>query len=405
MAQHSKKKKKDDQTTLCGTVAFNPITDCPVCKAQSPIWQGCPAAVPHRSHHPLCNKNSKSKGQGVMSQQQLNIAAEATRLKNLFSAPLKPHEKGSREHTTKESIAMFFKPKQTTTTKLKDPPTILASEATRRSVTAKVLCDAVATLTSDAAFCNKHKAKGAPIAMMALARVVTKTFDRKDFENYFEGTTMTVPPCYDNNNPYCHSIVGQKLLCIDWKKTHGVDAPCPDKCCHGHLDNDRTNFSKNQTLFPMFSLEGAPSWAIVQSMISTKCKRRFDANVAEVLVTPPDYVALSYPVEAKHALSNKASHLSRSATEAFESIILTCGNGELCSKLLHNAIQLTGTTLRGLNHIVPTSTPAKRRQQTCNPPKTTSKRTGCTQSSTLHWVAQSVTCATKLPLQIAILGA
>ena len=37
------------------------------------------------------------------------------------------------------------------------------------------------------------------------------------------------------------------------------------------------------------------------------------------------------------AIKKKASHLSGSAADVFSSIMPTCGNGELCGKLLHNA--------------------------------------------------------------------
>ena len=74
------------------------------------------------------------------------------------------------------------------------------------------------------------------------------------------------------------------------------------------------------------------------SMKCECCNRRFDANSAEVLCTIPQHAALLYPVESKYALRNKACHLERTATEAFESIMLTYGNGDLCSRLIYNAI-------------------------------------------------------------------
>ena len=68
------------------------------------------------------------------------------------------------------------------------------------------------------------------------------------------------------------------------------------------------------------------------------CQRRFNANEADVLVNIPDYAATCYPVDSTYAIRDSKCHLNRHATEAFASIMLTCGNGELCSKLLHNAI-------------------------------------------------------------------
>jgi hypothetical protein len=76
---------------------------------------------------------------------------------------------------------------------------------------------------------------------------------------------------------------------------------------------------------------------MVQSMTCLCCKRRFEANSADVLLSIPAYAAALYPVETKYALRNNC-HLARNTTDVFESLIVTYGNGDLCSKLLYNAI-------------------------------------------------------------------
>ena len=68
------------------------------------------------------------------------------------------------------------------------------------------------------------------------------------------------------------------------------------------------------------------------------CRRQFDANDGRVLLTLPAHVAALYPVETKYALPNKNSHLHRQATDVFDSIMLTYGNGELCSRILYDSI-------------------------------------------------------------------
>jgi len=64
----------------------------------------------------------------------------------------------------------------------------------------------------DSNFCEKHKAKGASLAMLALAEeVVEKAIHPKDTMKYFNGITLSVPNCENAyNNPQQHSIVGQK---------------------------------------------------------------------------------------------------------------------------------------------------------------------------------------------------
>ena len=174
---------------------------------------------------------------------------------------------------------------------------------------------------NDTAFQDKHKNKMAPLAMVAFADAVMESIVNNRAvrtEDYFDVLTMTVPACDSNNNPYYHSIVGQKLLLVDWTRLFGIAVPCTEASCTGTLENDRTNFSKNKTLFPIFDLVGAPSWCIVQSMICTCCRRRHDANTGEVLVALPPFASEAYPVEPKFALSNKSCHIAETATAVFD---------------------------------------------------------------------------------------
>lgn len=202
----------------------------------------------------------------------------------------------------------------------------------------------VVATTSDTSFCEQHVNKGAPLAMLAFATAVMDTVSKRNgnFDHYFDGLIMTVPPplpCEDNN-PQCHSIVGQKLLLVDWSKTHGIQVPCLDADCCGVLVNVRTNISKNKTLFQIFRLTGPPSWCMVQSMVCDNCSRKYDLNGAAVLLGLPPHAAEQYPVEIKYAISNKRSHLSRTTTQLFGVLMLTYGNGEMCSKILYNSINM-----------------------------------------------------------------
>ena len=72
-------------------------------------------------------------------------------------------------------------------------------------------------------------------------------------------------------------------------------------------------------------------------MQCSRCKRQFSANDWEVLVNLPPHIADEYPVETTCAI-NSNGHTSRNAYEVFSSIMITYANGELCSKLLCDAI-------------------------------------------------------------------
>jgi len=68
------------------------------------------------------------------------------------------------------------------------------------------------------------------------------------------------------------------------------------------------------------------------------CKRKFNSADESVLLTLPQFAAEAYPLATQCALTNRKSHLERAAADIFDSMILTYGNGELCSRLLYNAI-------------------------------------------------------------------
>ena len=97
-------------------------------------------------------------------------------------------------------------------------------------------------------------------------------------------------------------------------------------------------FRKNKVLFPVFSITGAPKWCMVMSMTCPCCHRRCAANDGKTLVRIPACAAASYPVRSKCALPNKHCHLSKDATQILDLLMPTYGNGDLCSRLLCNAI-------------------------------------------------------------------
>jgi len=78
-------------------------------------------------------------------------------------------------------------------------------------------------------------------------------------------------------------------------------------------------------------------WAIVKPLRCPGCKERFLGNEGIILANLPPYAASAYPVETKCAARNN-SHLGRNATDVFDLLMTTYGNGDLCSRLLYNAM-------------------------------------------------------------------
>jgi len=209
----SSKKRKGGQLTLTGEAAFEPIKDCAICKARH-----IGHAEPHRGHHPLCWNNKRG---AKVSEATMASNRETKRLKESFAKEVQQHETFSTRNNSVEACQRFFKPisnvKSTTT-----PMTKKATSAMDMEVpTAEHFCGYVMKKVQEESFCIEHQNKEAPLAFIALAGYVVETILRNKnptaYNQYFHNGAFTVPASnnmYDN--PQYHSIVGQKLLLIDW---------------------------------------------------------------------------------------------------------------------------------------------------------------------------------------------
>jgi len=334
-----KKMKAGDQQTLFGNRAFDPRQDCDVCKGK-----GCGSVV-HRAHHKLCCNNGRTRG--IVSAVTLESMQEDKRLKEHFAAPLSEGERFSWKHAAKEAQAAFFAPREATVKQSKISAVTTAATTTvmdtsSGTATATDFCKAVTAKVNNPSFLNEHKDSRAPLAMLAFAGTVAEAIVRNKHNNvlnHFDGLTMTVPATDKDAivPPQCDSIVGQKLLHVGWSQMFGLQLNCP-RCEKGVLVDDRTNFSKNKILFPIFETEGPPLWCMVQSMVCRCCKARLHANADEVLCKVPACARAACPVETKHALPSENSHIGKGATAVFDLLMPTCGNGDLCSRLLCDSI-------------------------------------------------------------------
>jgi hypothetical protein len=306
-SSHRKKKQKaTGQTTLFGDRAFNPLEDCKVCRVKAA------GGSSHKAHHPRCWNNRKTKGKDP---KVIAAEKEAKRLEDHFTQPLSAAEKFSSRNLTAEVGEAFFAPrtmmgaiisrpataKDKPTEHFTRPSTAQAADNNNNSPLSPAdLCAAVTEKVCDTNFIEEHKDSRAPLAMIAFATVVVEQIVRRrvDLQHHFDGLTMTVPDTRRAMHPQYHSIVGQKLLNVDWQKMYGIDITCPS-CGDATMCKDRSNFSKNKILFPIFTIDGPPMWCMTMSMVcpNTACRMRLNANSAEILAQIPEYARSAYPVE------------------------------------------------------------------------------------------------------------
>ena len=155
-AAQKKRKGGAGQQTLFGDRAFKPEKDCVVCRAK------LSGRTPHRSHHPLCWNNKRTKG--IVSVTTLKQRQVDKSLRQHFSMPLKETEKGSSKHATKEAGQSFFArhiPLERNQEIEVAQPTKTHAEDEEEQVTAELFCGAVTAKINDSSFCREHF-KGTP---------------------------------------------------------------------------------------------------------------------------------------------------------------------------------------------------------------------------------------------------
>jgi hypothetical protein len=106
--------------------------------------------------------------------------------------------------------------------------------------------------------------------------------------------------------------------------------------CGGILVHDRSNFSKNKKLFPVFTTGGIVMWGSFMIYKCLKCHSTFNGNDGCFLSRLDDDVAAAYPVEPRYALANYRFHLSTDLTNDLRSTLLSNGSGDSFSAKLHH---------------------------------------------------------------------
>jgi hypothetical protein len=140
-------------------------------------------------------------------------------------------------------------------------------------------------------------------------------------------------------SPYYHSIEGHKLLFVFWELNYpGINLRCTKDNCQGSLIHDRTNFSKDADLFPIYDSGSPHMWAVVMTYKCNCCDSRVAGNEGELLMALPPHIRDAYPVHPRYASGN--FHLSNTTSDWLEDLIVTYGNGEYISRSLYQRLNL-----------------------------------------------------------------
>jgi hypothetical protein len=143
-------------------------------------------------------------------------------------------------------------------------------------------------------------------------------------------------------SPHYHALQKTSYIHVDWEMSHpGANLYCyecdkkkPD--ANVKLAHDRTNFTKNRNLFPIFDQGGSVIWASVMSYCCPECKTRYPGNDGRLLQMLDPQVRQAYPVHPRYAVEGATWHLTKELADDFDDTMLTYGNADFFSRKMYN---------------------------------------------------------------------
>ena len=152
------------------------------------------------------------------------------------------------------------------------------------------------------------------------------------------GECVFTIPCDPTHEIYPEYTVleGTKIFFLDWLDMY-PHIKFPSPCCNSSWTHERSNYSKNKKLFPIYNADGTVMWGSVKRYRCVTCDVIFHANDQRLLLSLPADIRSKYPVEPNYAINygdGGGFHLSIAASDELDFIMKTYGNGEFFSKKL-----------------------------------------------------------------------
>ena len=186
----------------------------------------------------------------------------------------------------------------------------------------------------------ENRKKNAPLPIVAVANEITRDRATSQWFPTFS-MELKLPHMQEETcmSPAYHSISGSSLFLVDWEAHFpSLKLCCPFASCKGKLKADRTNWSKHKSLFPMFRMDGQPSYCIVMQYQCSSCKTKLNANDAKLLISLPEHVRCMYPVDLRFADNTHTFHLHKDCSALMEDLIPTYGNGDMVARIFYSRI-------------------------------------------------------------------
>lgn len=390
----TKAKRTLHQIAIPGGTLFKSAHHCSVCKAERLKIQGHNVNIPHRSHHPRCGRNIKTRG---LSASTVMANKEVARNLMINNAGMNT-VLGRQLNSKMPSVHPFFRlpnpqlnpqERQVSQEQLSSPPNdelitakmdsngddseqqtkdkaapIAKAHDGKAATSLRTIIDqhlkAYQDNDPDYAWVGKCKY---PIALTCAIGYVVSLFKHKkkketnfplpqsaDFVAAIEKYHMFFPPgtCSftfppDDNNlkasPDYHSIIGESFLYLDWKLlSPSIELYCLTCFVGGTskedcwLEHCRTNWSKNKHLFPVWTSKGRPTLAVVMQYKCPVCDVIIAANDGRLLMILPASLRQVYPADPKYC--GGTFHFDMDLTDDLESLMKTYANAGFVGRKL-----------------------------------------------------------------------
>ena len=110
---------------------------------------------------------------------------------------------------------------------------------------------------------------------------------------------------------------------------------CPE-CNNGDLISTKYDYRSHGCLTPIIDLDGTTAYSVnmMYECNNPTCGKTCKTNDGRVYHQLPSHIRSCYPVECKYAVKNKI-HLTKTVTRLMDKLMITHGNGDLISKIIH----------------------------------------------------------------------
>lgn len=148
-----------------------------------------------------------------------------------------------------------------------------------------------------------------------------------------------VPPLdkMEKPNQHCEVLEGRKLYLLRWEEMYSnkVNLTCA-KCATGDLISTIYDYRSHGCITPIIDLDGTTTYAVsmMYQCNNPTCGKTCKTNDGRMYHQLPSHIHQCYLVDPTYDVGNLV-HLSKTTTRLMDILIITHGNGDLVSRVIH----------------------------------------------------------------------